>query len=77
MKVDHKFMGSEALVRSYHIAGSQGNWELVREIEDILKSRGESHMIPKHVANLKPNAEESGWPKAPSSFEDGWPKSGV
>lgn len=53
MKVEHKYMNTDALVKSYHIAHGSRNWALVEEIKQILTSRGEAHKIPTKVVPVR------------------------
>ena len=53
MKVSMEYMGTDALIRSYHIAHSSRNFALVEEIKQILTARGEAHKIPANPIPIK------------------------
>jgi hypothetical protein len=46
MKIDHKHMSTEALIKSYIIAAGRKNHELANEIRLILRERGDEGRLP-------------------------------
>lgn len=46
MQVDHRYMSTEALVKSYVLAQVNSNIRLAEEIKQILTERGEESKLP-------------------------------